>query len=69
MMDRWVEWCRAFHEDEEAVVATEYLLLLILIACMGMAIVIQLGRTSQTKFQRSGTVIGRNQDFGIIESN
>ena len=69
MIERWIELCRTFHEDEEAVVATEYVLLLTLIACVGMAIVIQLGRTSQSKFQRSGTVIGRNQEFGIVESN
>lgn len=67
MMSRVREMCAAFHADEEAVVATEYLLLLILIACVGMAVVIQLGRTSQRKFQRTGTVVGRNQDFGIID--
>ncbi len=69
VMERWIELCRAFHEDEEAVAATEYVLLLVLIACVGMAITIQFGRTSQRKFFESGNAIGRNQDFGIVESN
>lgn len=61
--------CVAFHEDEGAVVATEYLLLLILIACMGMAAAIQFGRTSQTKFGETGVALGNNQEFGLPQSN
>ena len=63
------EMLRAFHEDEQALAATEYLLILILVACMGMAIVMTFGRTSQRKFARSSTVIGENQDFGLVGSN
>ena len=47
----------AFHRDEDAATATEYIILLILIACFVIAIVKVFGKTVYDKFWAADEVV------------
>lgn len=49
-MDTFEDALIAFHEDESGATATEYVILLILIACFVIAIVQMFGQTVSEKF-------------------
>lgn len=53
----------AVHNDEEAATATEYIILLILIACMVILIVKAFGTTVMDKFDTANKDVQKNVDF------
>lgn len=52
------------HADESGATATEYVILLILIACFVIAIVNLFGETVSRKFYEAETAVGRQVKFG-----
>lgn len=46
-----------FHSDEDGATATEYIILLILIACFVIAIVAAFGQTASEKFESANSAI------------
>lgn len=50
MLDEFIAFLNRFHDDESAATATEYIILLILIACFVIAIVKVFGNTVSEKF-------------------
>ena len=53
----------ALHNDEDGAGATEYIILLILIACVVIAIVKLFGSTISTKFNKANTSVNSEVDF------
>ncbi len=53
----------ALHSDEDGATATEYLVLLILIACASIAIVKLFGNTVSEKYDSANTYVETNVDF------
>ena len=53
----------AFHTDEDGAGATEYIVLLILIACVVIAIVKTFGTTISSKFNRANASVGGEVSF------
>lgn len=53
----------AFHNDEDGATATEYIILLILIACFVIAIVKVFGKTASSKFGEADTAIKQQVKF------
>jgi Flp pilus assembly pilin Flp len=62
-MRRLLTYLTAFHRDEEAATATEYIILLILIACFVIAIVKVYGRTASGKVRAADEVITKEVTF------
>ncbi len=56
----------AFHEDEEAAVATEYLILLVLIACVSMVAAGIFKRTTKLKMKEGNDAVSNDSQFGLI---
>ncbi len=54
---------RTFHDDEEGAGATEYIILLILIACVVIAIVKVFGETISEKFDDADEVVDKEVTF------
>jgi Na+-translocating ferredoxin:NAD+ oxidoreductase RnfG subunit len=54
------------HEDEEAVVATEFLLLLVLIACVSMVIAGVFKRTTKLKMREGNDAVRNDSQFGLV---
>lgn len=50
-------WLKNFHDDESAATATEYIILLILIACMIIAIVKVFGSTVSKKYDLANDTV------------
>ena len=63
MMRAFEERFRAFHTDETAATATEYIILLILIACMVIAIVKLFGQTASEKFDVAADTVRKEVRF------
>ena len=53
----------AFHRDERAATATEYIILLILIACFVIAIVKVFGTTVSEKYRAADEVVSKEVSF------
>lgn len=53
----------SFHEDEEGATATEYIILLILIACFVIAIVKIYGVTVSRKFQAADELVRKEVNY------
>lgn len=53
----------AFHNDEDGATATEYIILLILIACFVIAIVKVFGSTASSKFDSANTAVEQQVKF------
>jgi Flp pilus assembly pilin Flp len=53
----------AFHNDEDGATATEYIILLILIACFVIAIVKLFGSTVSTKFNDANNSVSTDVTF------
>ncbi|MFU8803585.1 MAG: Flp family type IVb pilin [Bradymonadaceae bacterium] len=53
----------AFHSDEDGATATEYIILLILIACFVIMIVKVFGNTVSSKFDAANTHVTDNVKF------
>lgn len=53
----------AFHHDERGATATEYIILLILIACFVIAIVKVFGETASNKFRAADEVVTKDVTF------
>lgn len=53
----------AFHSDEDGATATEYIILLILIACFVIAIVKIFGNTVSTKFNEANQAVETEVTF------
>ncbi len=53
----------ALHNDEDGAGATEYIILLILIACVVISIVKVFGSTISAKFDKANTSVGVEVDF------
>lgn len=53
----------AFHKDEDGATATEYIILLILIACFVIAIVKVFGSTVSSKFDRANSSVTNDVTF------
>lgn len=53
----------AFHSDEDGATATEYIILLILIACFVIAIVKLFGKTASEKFNSANTAVKTQVTF------
>ena len=56
-MDTLKELLISFHQDDEGATATEYIILLILIACFVIAIVKVFGQTASSKFQKANSAV------------
>jgi Flp pilus assembly pilin Flp len=54
----------AFHNDEDGATATEYIILLILIACFVIAIVKVFGATASSKFDKANKAVDNQVTFG-----
>lgn len=57
------EAIRRFHCDEDGATATEYVLLLIMIACFAILAVKTFGQTLSSKFQMADEVIVKEVEF------
>lgn len=53
----------AFHNDEDGATATEYIILLILIACFVIAIVKVFGETASSKFNEAESAVDTQVTF------
>jgi Flp pilus assembly pilin Flp len=53
----------AFHNDEDGATATEYIILLILIACFVIAIVKVFGSTASSKFSQAEDAVDNQVHF------
>ena len=53
----------ALHNDEDGATATEYIILLILIACFVIAIVKLFGSTVSSKFSKANSVVVQDVKF------
>ncbi|RDV38186.1 Flp family type IVb pilin [Bradymonadaceae bacterium TMQ3] len=53
----------SLHNDEDGATATEYIILLVLIACFVIMIVKAFGGTVAKKFQEANTDVKTNVDF------
>jgi Flp pilus assembly pilin Flp len=53
----------ALHHDEDGAGATEYIILLILIACVVISIVKLFGQTIQAKFEKANSSVQGEVDF------
>ncbi len=53
----------AFHNDEDGATATEYIILLILIACFVIAIVQIFGKTASEKFSSANNAVSTQVTF------
>ena len=53
----------AFHNDEDGATATEYIILLILIACFVIAIVKVFGQTASSKIAEANTAVENKVTF------
>lgn len=53
----------AFHNDEDGATATEYIILLILIACFVIAIVKVFGKTASGKVQEANDAVQQKVTF------
>ena len=65
-MNRLRDMILALHEDEEAVAATEYLILLVLIACVSMVIAGVFKRTSKLKMREGNDAVRNDSQFGLV---
>ena len=65
-MNRLRDMILALHEDEEAVVATEYLILLVLIACVSMVVAGVFKRTSKLKMREGNDAVRNDSQFGLV---
>ena len=54
---------RALHEDEQGAGATEYIILLILIACVIISIVKVFGTTLRSKYERGEEKVNKDVKF------
>ena len=54
----------ALHNDEDGAGATEYIILLVLIACVVISIVKLFGSTISGKYDKANEAIARDVDFG-----
>ena len=54
---------RRFHADESAATATEYIILLILVACVIIAIVQIYGRTVSAKYKVATDTVDKEVEF------
>ncbi len=54
------------HEDEEAAVATEYLILLVLIACVSMVVAGVFKRTTKLKMKEGNDAVRNDSQFGLV---
>lgn len=54
----------AFHNDEDGATATEYIIMLILIACLVITIVKVFGQTIQNKFDDASNDVKERVSFG-----
>lgn len=63
-MDDAIELLAKFHEDESGATATEYVILLILIACFVIAIVNLFGSTISSKFSTAEEAVEQQVKFG-----
>lgn len=52
-----------FHQDEDGATATEYIILLILVACFVIAIVQMFGETVSEKFDSANSAVQGNVTF------
>ena len=59
----------AFHNDEDGATATEYIIMLILIACLVIAIVKVFGETIQNKFDDASEDVKTRVDFNGFTGN
>lgn len=50
---------QAFHKEEEGATATEYVIMVVLIACFLIAIIGSFGKKIKEKFQESITDVGK----------
>jgi Flp pilus assembly pilin Flp len=57
------ELFRSIHEDESGATATEYIILLILVACFIIAIVKTFGQTVEHKYADANNVVDRQLTF------
>jgi len=62
-METFKQTLIALHEDESGATATEYVILLILIACFVIAIVNLFGSTVSKKFQSANQEVESNVTF------
>ncbi|MFB6262077.1 MAG: Flp family type IVb pilin [Bradymonadaceae bacterium] len=62
-MEDFKQMLTAFHEDEEGATATEYIILLILIACFVIAIVQVFGGTVSSKFMKAESAVNNKVTF------
>lgn len=53
----------AFHNDEDGATATEYIILLILIACFVIAIVKVFGQTASSKIDEANSAVKQKVTF------
>ncbi len=53
----------AFHNDDDGATATEYIILLILIACFVIAIVKVFGSTASSKFMKANSAVDGKVTF------
>ena len=62
-MRRLLIHLNSFHRDERAATATEYIILLILVACFIIAIVKVFGRTASQKYRAADEVVKKEVTF------
>jgi Flp pilus assembly pilin Flp len=63
MTDFFTNGLRTFHRDESGATATEYIILLILIACMLIAIVKVYGSTASQKYDTANDTVRKEVTF------
>lgn len=61
---RLIETLQAFNDNEDGATATEYIILLILIACFVIAIVKVFGSTLSSKFDSANKSVADKVKFG-----
>jgi pilus assembly protein Flp/PilA len=63
MFELFKKHCRAFHADESAATATEYIILLILVACFIIAIVKVYGLTVSEKYDTASDAVRKEVTY------
>ena len=63
VLDRLRDCATAFHEDETGATATEYIILLILVACFVIAIVKIYGETASLKMEEADNSVSSEVSF------
>lgn len=59
----FIDLCKALHRDEDGATATEYVILLVLVACFVIAIVKVFGVTLSRKFQAGNELVSKEVTF------